>query len=241
VRFILILSLLLSFNPMVSSATQDSVLYISGKAYNSIQPDRRLEDLMIINLRTSNGIFGKADGTFSLTVFPTDTFMVASTGYEFKKFCFRDSLAGKSYYLDVPLTKLNVELKEVVIFSPRELNAIYKEIERLGYNKKDFQLSGINVLQSPITFLYQEFSKLEQLKRHNAERINDDKRRQLFKELLINYVSYDIIQLDDDEFDAFIDYCNVPEYYLKTASQYDFCIYVKQKFVVYQSMKPRKW
>lgn len=220
---------------------QDSVITVTGRVYNSLQPDMRLEDLMIINLRTSYGIFGKADGTFSVNLLPDDTFMVASTGYEFKKFCLRDSLPGNSYYLDVPLIKLNVDLKEVVIFSPRELNSIYKEIERLGYSKRDFQLSGVNAFQSPITFLYQEFSKLEQLKRHNAERINDEKRRQLLKELLVNYVSYDIIQLDNDEFDAFIDYCNVPEYYLKTASQYDFCLYIKQKFVIYQSLKPRKW
>ncbi|MFM2136041.1 MAG: hypothetical protein RL021_1441, partial [Bacteroidota bacterium] len=59
-------------------------------------------------------------------------------------------------------------------------------------------------------------------------------------ELLVNYVSYDIIQLDNDEFDAFIDYCQVPEYYMKSASQYDFCLFIKQKFLAYQSMKPAK-
>lgn len=196
---------------------------------------------MIINLRTSQGFFGKVDGTFSLTINRTDTIMVASTGYEYKKISFADSACKSPCPIEVPLIKLNIKLKEVSIFSPRELNSIYKDIEKLGYNKKDFQLSGINVLESPITFLYQEFSRLEQQKRHNAERINDEKRRDLLKELLANYVSYDIIQLDNDEFDAFIDFANVPEYYLKSASQYDFCIFIKQRFVVYQSMKPRKW
>lgn len=237
--FYLIL-VLLSVNA-VSGQTTDTVITISGRAYNSRTPSIRLDDLMIINLRSTQGFFGKADGSFYITAFPTDTVMVASTGYEFRKFCFADSLPKSNYWLDVPLTRLNVNLKEVSIFSSRELNAIYKDIEKLGYNKKDFQLSGINVLESPITFLYQEFSQLEQLKRHNAERINNEKRRDLLKELLANYVSYDIIQLDNDEFDSFIDYCQVPEYYMKTASQYDFCLYIKQKFVVYQSMKPRKW
>lgn len=235
--------MLISLLPFIPGRTkaQDQAVIISGKAYNRDQPAMRLDDLMIINLRTNQGTFGKVDGGFTVTALLTDTVMVASTGYEFRKFTFRDSLVKPAYWLDVPLIKLNVNLKEVTVFSPRELNAIYKDIQRLGYNKKDFQLSGVNVLESPITFLYQEFSKLEQLKRHNAERINDDKRRKLLKELLVNYVSYDIIQLDNDEFEAFIDYCQVPEYYMKKASQYDFCMFIKQKFVVYQSLKPKKW
>ena len=220
---------------------QDSTITVSGHVFDSSRPATRLEDLMIINLRTAQGFFGKADGTFSVMIRHTDTIMIASSGYEFKKICFVDSVARSTYQFEVPLIKLNIKLREVTIFSPRELNAIYKDIEKLGYNKKDFQLSGINVLESPITFLYQEFSQLEQAKRHNAERINNEKRRDLLKELLVNYVSYDIIQLDNDEFDSFIDFANVPEAYLKTASQYDFCIFIKQRFLAYQSTKPRKW
>lgn len=219
---------------------QEARISVSGRAFDRDNPSLRLPDLMVINLATSQGFFGLADGTFLISVSPADTVMVASTGYEFQKFCFRDSVGKTSFQISVPLQRLKVNLREVTIFSPRELNSIYKDIEKLGYNKKDFQLSGINVLESPITFLYQEFSQKEQLKRHNAERINDDKRRQLLKDLLVNYVSYDIIQLDSYEFDSFIDFCQVPEYYLKTASQYDFCLYIKQKFMVYQSLKPRK-
>jgi hypothetical protein len=221
------------------TAQQTSVI-VSGRAYDRERPAERLFDLMIINLRTAQGTFGKADGGFSVTALPDDTLMIASTGYEFRKFTFRDSAAKPAYWLDVPLSRLKVELREVSVFSPRELNSIYKDIEKLGYRKSDFQLSGINVLESPITFLYQEFSQLQRLKRHNAERINEEKRRQLLKDLLVTYVSYDIIQLDNDEFDAFIDFCQVPESYLKAASQYDFCLYIKQKFLVYQSMKPTK-
>jgi hypothetical protein len=224
----------------VALTAQQASVIVSGRVYDRERPSERLPDLMIINLRTAQGTFGKADGGFSVTALPYDTLLIASTGYEFRKFTFRDSTAKPAYWLDVPLTRLKVELREVSVFSPRELNSIYKDIEKLGYRKSDFQLSGINVLESPITFLYQEFSQFQRLKRHNAERINDEKRRQLLKDLLVTYVSYDIIQLDNDEFDAFIDFCQVPEMYLKSASQYDFCLYIKQKFLVYQSMKPAK-
>ncbi|MFM2136226.1 MAG: hypothetical protein RL021_1626, partial [Bacteroidota bacterium] len=167
-----------------AAAAQSPAFIVSGRVYDRESPARRLEDLMVINLRTAQGSFGKADGTFTVTALQDDTLMIASSGYAFRKFCFRDSLPKPAYHLDVPLVRLNVQLREVSIFSPRELNSIYKDIQRLGYNKSDFQLSGINVVESPITFLYQEFSQLQRLKRHNAERINDERRRDLLKELL---------------------------------------------------------
>ena len=196
-----------------------------------------MDDLMIINLNTGQGVFGKADGTFLVHAGRTDTILVASTGYEYKRITVYDSLPKSSYHLEVPLTRLNVNLREVVIFSARDLEKIYSDIEKLGYNKREMQIGGADALNSPITFLYQEFSKYEQLRRHNAERINNDKRRNLLKELLASYVASDIFYLDAGEFDDFVDYCNVPEHFMKSATQYDFCVYIKYKFELYRMGK----
>lgn len=218
---------------------QDSVstVHISGYAYDDKESSRRLDDLMIINLNTGQGVFGKADGTFSISADRTDTILVASTGYEYKRVTVFDSIVKSSYHLNVALTKLNVNLREVVIFSARDLEKIYTDIEKLGYNKREMQIGGADALNSPITFLYQEFSKFEQLRRHNAERINNDKRRTLLKELLASYVASDIFYLDAGEFDDFVDYCNVPEHFMKTATQYDFCVFIKYKFELYRMGK----
>ena len=222
-------------------ADSDSVtVSVKGKVYNAQNPEDRLEDLMIINLRTSQGTFGKSDGTFEVNLLKSDTLLVASTGYEYQKITFKDSAYHQNYYINVPMVKLNRQLKEVVIFSPRDLQSIYTDIQKLGYNKKDFELSGVDAISSPITFLYQQFSALERTKRHNAQLRNDDKRRALLKQLLVNYVAHDIINLNDDEFEDFISFSNVSESYLKRASQYDFCIYIKQKFDVYRMMKANR-
>lgn len=233
----LITAFLFSFSFLVVAAQDSSLVTISGQAYQLGHPEVRLDDLMIINLRTSQGVFGKADGSFQTSALKSDTLLVASTGYEYKRITVADSVLQSSYYLKVPLVKLNVRLKEVVIFAPRDLENIYKDIEKLGYNKRDFQIGGVPAMQSPITFLYQEYNRLERLKRHNAERINNEKRRELLKELLANYVAGDIINLDNSEFDYFVDFCNVPEPFMKSASQYDFCVYIKQKFEIYNMMK----
>lgn len=222
-------------------ADSDSVtVSVKGKVYNAQNPEDRLEDLMIINLRTSQGTFGKSDGTFEVNLLKSDTLLVASTGYEYQKITFKDSAYHQNYYVNVPMVNLNRQLKEVVIFSPRDLQSIYTDIQKLGYNKKDFELSGVDAISSPITFLYQQFSALERTKRHNAQLRNDDKRRALLKQLLVNYVAHDIINLNDDEFEDFISFSNVSESYLKRATQYDFCIYIKQKFDVYRMMKANR-
>jgi hypothetical protein len=194
---------------------------VSGKAVASENQAIHLDDLMIVNLATQQGNFGKADGTFSVAIKKNDTLLIASTGYEFRKICFRDSLPKPDYSILIRLKKLSVQLKEVYVFSPRDLEAIEKDIRKLGYNKKDYELSGIDAFASPITFLYQEFNRLERLKRHNAELVNNEKRRNLLKELLTRYVADELIGLSNDEFDNFVDFCNVSETFMKTSTQYE--------------------
>ena len=212
------------------------VVKVSGKAIDEEIASKHLDDLMIVNLTTNQGTFGKADGSFSVSINKKDTLLVASTGYEFKKICFNDSIFKNDYFVVVRLKKLTFTLHEVQVFSVRDLESIEKDIQKLGYNKKDYELSGINAFSSPITFLYEEFSRRERLRRHNAELVNEDKRRNLLKELLTRYVADDIIDLSDDSFDHFVDFCNVSEEYMKTSTQYDFMVYIKRKYKMFSEL-----
>jgi hypothetical protein len=120
------------------------------------------------------------------------------------------------------------------IFAPRDLEDIQKDIQSLGYNEEDYMLSGINAVVSPITFLYQQLSKKEASKRIVAELENDDRRRDLLKELFTIYVDYKIIELSTEDFDDFISYLNVSDEFMKSSSQYEFLIFVKDRFQDYQ-------
>jgi hypothetical protein len=122
----------------------------------------------------------------------------------------------------------------VEIFAPRDLEQIQQDINKLGYNEKDYMLSGINAAQSPITFLYQQFSKKERSKRQVAIMENDDRKRELLKELFRLYVDYQIIELNNEEFDSFVDYLNVSDEFMINSSQYDFLIYVRDRFKDYK-------
>jgi hypothetical protein len=241
VKLMLLLSWMLQFQLSVCGQADSVVtVLLRGKAVDAENPTRSLQDLMIINATTQHGFFGNADGSFIMPVNKTDTIIIASTGYSSLKICLADSLFKEQYFFYARLPKLSVRLKEVSIIAPRDLDAIQADIARLGYRKEDYMLSGIDPLQSPITFLYQQFSRFEQLRRRNAERINDDKRRNLLKELLANFVAADIIQLDDQSFDDFIDYAQVPEELMQSLTQYEFCIYIKKKYQLYSYVRDKR-
>ncbi|HEY8403392.1 MAG TPA: hypothetical protein VIK71_02150, partial [Flavobacteriales bacterium] len=59
-------------------------------------------------------------------------------------------------------------------------------------------------------------------------------------ELFHHYVDYQIIDLTNEEFEEFIDFLNVSDEFLKNSSQYDFLIYVKERFKDYKVYKRQR-
>ncbi|HRH69337.1 MAG TPA: hypothetical protein PLB89_07520 [Flavobacteriales bacterium] len=212
---------------------------IHGKVVTSID-QRTYYDLMIVNKRTRSGVFGNADGTFTVRALRTDTLMIGSIGHQTRTLTLADSAAKEVYDITVRLTPWTIELAEVEILPERTLKQIQADIEKLGYKESDYRISTVDAFQSPITFLYQEFSRRERSKRLVAELENEDRKRALLQELLQKYVQYDIINLNQEAFDDFIDFCNVPDDVIKGLSQYDFLVYVKRKYELYSSLGPSR-
>jgi hypothetical protein len=63
------------------------------------------------------------------------------------------------------------------------------------------------------------------------------------KELFHLYVDYDIIDLTNEEFDAFIDFMHVSDEFIRQSSQYEFLIFVKEEFQHYKIWRRgrREW
>ena len=85
------------------------------------------------------------------------------------------------------------------------------------------------MLQSPITALYQAFSKKEKNKRWIAEQEFKDDKRKIVKELLRLYVSYEIINLNENQFDRFIAFLNLNDDFLKTSTEMELILFIKDK------------
>jgi hypothetical protein len=131
---------------------------------------------------------------------------------------------------------LSVTGKTVEVKRVKTLEELQKE--RAAIAKREVpKLSGINALESPITALYMQFSKREKTKRLIAEMEYNDQKREVVKEILRLYVHSDIIDLPDDEFDAFISFLNLNDQFLKTATDYELITYIKGKYEHYNKLK----
>ena len=188
---------------------------------------------MIINKRTNNGSFADSEGKFRITAMQSDTIMLSAIGFKIKKICLKDSTAKKYYDINIPLEKLYFTLKEVSVFAPRNLNEISKDINKLGI-KDTYTAEGLGAIGSPITFLYERFSKFAQSKRKVAELENEDFKRDILKDLFRLYIKHDIINLNEEEFDAFIKYLNFSDEFMQNASQLELTMAIKGKYETFK-------
>ncbi|MBX2974014.1 MAG: hypothetical protein KF797_13000 [Flavobacteriales bacterium] len=232
-----ILLLLLLIGPLVAQAQE--LVTIHGKVITSTD-QHTYYDLMIVNKRTRTGTFGNADGSFTVQALRTDTLMIGSIGHRTGILCLADSVERAIYDIRIRLIPLQVQLAEVEILPERTLKEIQADIDKLGYKASDYKLTTVNALQSPITALYQEFSRRERSKRLVAELENEDRKRAILQELLHKYVEYDIIKLNPDAFDDFIEFCSVPDEVIKGLTQYEFLVYIKRKYELYSSLGPTR-
>lgn len=232
---------LLALAFVLSSATllAQGTITVNGRVQGG-DGEKTFYDLMIVNRRLRTGAFGNVDGSFSVNAQRNDTLLFGAGGYVTRTIALGEYSDAELADMRIVLRPWEIQLKEVAVLPERTLQEIQADIAKLGYKESDYRVSGVNAFESPITFLYQEFSKRERSKRLVAELRNEDRKRDLLRELLRKYVEYDIINLSNDSFDDFIDFCAVPDEAIKGLSQYDFLIYMKKKYELYTSLGPSR-
>jgi len=221
--------LVLAFSICGNVLGQDTIVKIKGHAID-YESGNKLVNVLVVNKTNGNGTFGDKFGDYVMHVGKNDSIVISAFGFSSYVFSLKDSTKKDIYTISPTLKKPVVFLKPVTIIAERDLEEIEEDIQELGYSKQDYVLSGIDALQSPITFLYQAFSRRERSKRKLAELINEDRKRDLLKELFRKYIDYDIIDLKDEEFDEFIDYCNVSDQFLQSSTQYEFLMFIKYSY-----------
>lgn len=195
-----------------------------------------LANLMIINKRTSTGIFGGADGVFSNSLLKNDTLIFSVINYETRIVCFKDSLLHDQNKIVIQMEKLKIDLQQVNIFPERTLNEIQKEIDDLGVDY-NYQVQGFEAVNSPISYLYERFSRFEIQRKKAAELYNEEKKKELLKELFKKYIKADIINLNEVDFEDFIHFCHLPEEFIKKSTQYELTMAIKVRFEQYIKFK----
>jgi hypothetical protein len=202
-------------------------VYVIGRVIDSLNP-QVFYNVMLIDRSSGRGVFGQPDGTFSVYVASGDKLAISTKGYPIYEFVAKPDSNCQCKILTY-LEKLPQEIKEVVIRPLKTLEQIKEERQALSLRETKL-VTGIEVLQSPITALYQAFSKKEKNKAWIAEQTYKNDQRKVVKELLRLYVAYEIISLSEEEFDDFITFLNVDESFLKTAAEMELIVFIKDKF-----------
>jgi len=192
-------------------------------------------NLMIINRSTGKGVFGQANGHFAVYVSDGDSVAISVKGYDLiaLRVIADEHCRFEHNYI---LTGTPKRLPEVVVHPIKTLQEIRQEREGLVMIETR-QVTGVEALQSPITALYQAFSKTERAKRKIAEWQYKDSQREILKELLRVYVAYEVVDLSEEEFDDFIHFLNINGNFLRTATEWELIEYIKGKFEHFITLK----
>ncbi len=221
----------------------DKVLF-TGRVIDTLQT-QNFYNLMLVNRRTGQGVFGQPNGTFSIYVKDGDTISLSVKNYLLIKTVVRAD-SNCQYKNKFYIERKYSELPEVAVRPLKSLEQIKEERQELAL-RETRTVTGVDIFQSPITALYQTFSKKEQNKRWIAEQEYHDDQRRIVKELLRNYVAYDIIDLTEEQFDQFISFLNINEDFLKTATEMELITFIQDKYEHFkltaelQTMDGFKW
>ena len=219
-------SVLALFAQEAFSQKCDKVLF-TGKVIDTLRP-QNFYNLMVVNRSTGIGVFGQPNGSFFVYVSNGDSISISIKEYTTVNIIIKadsNCQVRKQFIIE----RKPQEIQEVIIKPLKTLEQIKEERENLAL-RETRQVTGLEVLRSPITALYQAFSKREKNKRWIAEQEFKDDQRKIVRELLHLYVAYDIIELSEEDFDAFIYFLNVNDSFLKTASEMELITFIQDKF-----------
>ena len=217
-----------------SSWAQCEQVLVSGKITDTMRM-QNFYNLMVVNKTTGRGVFGQPNGHFSVYANTGDLIALSTKGYPVYQFVVKPDENCQTKVLAY-VERLPQEVPDVVVRPLKTLEQIKEERENLALRETRV-VTGVNVLQSPITALYQAFSKKEQNKRWIAEQEFKDDQRRIVQELLRLYVAFDIIDLSEEEFDAFITFLNIDEQFIKTATEMELILFIKDKYDHFKSIK----
>ena len=225
---------LLLLSSVYSYAQTDQPITISGKVTDNHGNDNMYQ-VVVVNERTSAGTLASPGGFFTVNALHSDTILFSASGFMVKKVCLRDSVYKTHYTITVKLDSLQLSLAEVRVYPTRSLKEIDEDKNRLGNGTNRDKNQVLHAVASPISYLFERFNSMEQSKRKIAALEDEQAKREVLKDLFHLYIKNDIIDLDDNHFDAFIDYLNFSDNFIKTATDYELLMAIKYRYEAFEN------
>lgn len=212
---------------------QDSLAYLSSekaivRGFVKEKNGIGFESVYVYNTRTKNGLLAEPDGSFLIDIHRKDTLRIVSPGYKSQIVTVADSVVKPVYFVHLILDKLVIRLDGVTVETARNLDDIQEDIGKLGTSEYRYSTEKVGrAISSPISALYERFSKDARQQKEVARLENEAMNRKVVKDLLNYYNQQEIINLAQKEYDFFISFCNLSDEFLAYASQYDVAVKIK--------------
>jgi hypothetical protein len=230
-KYLLFLLLLAALDLNAQDCPQ---VWLSGKVLDTLRP-QSFYNLMVVNRTTGKGVFGQPDGSFGVYVRPGDSITLSVKNYYMMGF--RVSADSNCRFGgDFIISHKATDLDEFVVRPLKTLQQVKEERASLAL-RETRTIEGLEAFQSPITFLYERFSKSERARAEIARMKYQDSQVQVVQELLRLYVAYDVIDLSEEEFLEFIGFLALDENFLKTASDMELITFIKDKYEHFRRIK----
>lgn len=225
---ILVFSLLWTIS--LFSQSCDSV-HVSGKVVDTL--GLRMFSGMLVYNQTKSTIYEAAvDGSFELHANSGDKIIIKVKKNE-KYFLTVVPDSSCDQHISIFTDLRQQEFNTVVIYPLKTLDEIKEKRAELK-RENVLKVTGVDVLKSPITALYERFSKKGKSKQRIAEMEFQDSKEEVLKELLRVYVSYDFVELSDEEFLGFIRYLDIQDNFLKSVNDYTLAVHIKNVLQAYK-------
>ncbi len=232
------LLLLLLLSPCVTAVAQDLITF-KGKIIDA-KNNAPLYYSIIVNKRTNTGVTSNVDGTFSLQVLATDTLLISSSGYALRKLPVSKAVQNidmnNNAESTIAMNNLQYTLRGVTVKPDIDLDDFRKQLKKIKTpeaDKYDKATNFANAFNSPITYFYTMFSKLEKSKRLVEQLTNDDNRLELRRALFKTYMFENYEVLNPNQLDAFIRFCNFTDGYIKQSTEYELALAIKKNYYAY--------
>lgn len=182
---------------------------------------RPLAGVSLINPKSAITLSTDGRGYVAEKIMRNDTLFLFYPGYRTAKFSVSDSAVKSEYVLRFVLEPMSIGLNQpVIIRAPKTLEQIEEERKKLGITPKELERPEVS-FTSPISALYEMLSSRAREREKLKSQIKEDDRRRVFKELLNYYNENGLIDLPEENYEEFINYCNLPLEYLKYHSDYE--------------------
>ncbi|MBO4281844.1 MAG: carboxypeptidase-like regulatory domain-containing protein [Bacteroidales bacterium] len=211
-----------------------------------------LENACIHNISTGMATFSNAKGNFALIAKGKDTLVVTHVGYAARVLVLEDTLSPSDKRHLISMEMKSILLKGTTVYAlkpypifltdvAKEANAVEESITLSGQQKSDATARTEPHLYngSPITMLYDCYSRKAQLARHYRYlSTHEEESRQLSRKYNAAIVAR-LTGLQGEELEAFMCYCAFSYYDLVKAPETEIARMITNKFSKYRKQREK--